>query len=179
MNSAHTRKNRNLALNLLAFALGMLMLAYASVPLYDLFCRITGYGGTTQLATAPQAGAVLERSVTVDFNADISPKLSWEFKPGERHKPTRIGEQTLTFYEAYNPENRPITGRAVYNVVPHKAGRYFTKIDCFCFTEQTLAAGQRVHMPISYYIDPAMADDPEMKGVETITLSYTFFEVEK
>jgi cytochrome c oxidase assembly protein subunit 11 len=170
------RTNNSLALNLFALAAGMLMLAYAAVPLYDLFCRMTGYGGTPQQA-ASAGGKVVDRTLIVEFDAQTDPHLSWDFAPGVAKQAVKVGERTLTHYVAHNRENRPLTGRAVYNVVPFAAGAYFTKIECFCFSEQTLAAGQRVNMPISYFIDPAIMDDPEMKNVGTITLSYTFFEV--
>lgn len=171
-------KNTKMALNLLAMATGMLMLAYASVPLYRLFCEITGYGGTTRQATvAPKT--ISDRTITIEFNADIDPNLNWEFKPGERSHKVKIGEQALTYYVAHNRENQAIKGHAVYNVLPFKAGVYFNKIECFCFTEQTLAAGQKVDMPVSFFIDPAMLNDPDMADVKTITLSYTFFPAKK
>jgi cytochrome c oxidase assembly protein subunit 11 len=171
-------KNNKMAINLLAMAAGMLMLAYASVPLYRLFCEVTGYGGTTrQASAAPQT--ISERVINIEFNADIDPALNWEFKPGERSHKVKIGEQALTYYVAHNRENYPVKGHAVYNVVPFKAGPYFNKIECFCFTEQTLAAGQKVDMPVSFFIDPAMLNDPDMKDVKTITLSYTFFPTKK
>lgn len=167
-------KNNKLALNLLAMAVGMLMLAYASVPLYRLFCKVTGYGGTTQQANAAPAN-ISQRTINIEFNTDIDPALNWEFKAGERNHKVKIGQQALTYFEAHNRENYAVTGRAVYNVVPFKAGPYFSKIECFCFTEQTLAAGQKVTMPVSFFIDPAMLNDPEMNDVKTIILSYTFF----
>ncbi|MEQ1704452.1 MAG: cytochrome c oxidase assembly protein [Rickettsiales bacterium] len=173
-----SNKNTKLAFNLITMATGMFMLAYASVPLYRLFCEVTGYGGTTQKASmAPQN--ISQRTINIEFNADIDPALNWEFKPGERSHKVKIGEQTLTYYVAHNRENQPVTGRSVYNVVPFKAGIYFSKIECFCFTEQTLEAGQKVDMPVSFFIDPAMLNDPDMKDVNTITLSYTFFPVKK
>lgn len=170
--------NKNLALNLGALAVGMLMLAYAAVPLYKLFCEVTGYGGTTKEGKPPTAKA-LARQITVRFNADTDKNLPWEFKPGEPSQRIHIGGQALTFYTAKNLSDKPIKGHAVYNVVPHEAGQYFVKIECFCFTEQTLAAKESVHMPVSYYIDPAIVNDPDLKGIETITLSYTFFAVKK
>ena len=171
-------KNNRLAVNLFAMAAGMLMLAYASVPLYRLFCEVTGYGGTPKKASyAPQN--ISERTINIEFNADIDPGLNWEFKPGERSHKVKIGEQALTYYIAHNRENQPVTGRAVYNVVPFKAGMYFSKIECFCFTEQTLTANQKVDMPVSFFIDPAMLNDPDMDDVKTITLSYTFFPAKK
>lgn len=171
-------KNRSLTINLAALATGMLMLSFASVPLYRLFCQVTGYGGTTQTAVQ-LPGKVLERTMNITFNADTDAALPWDFTPGEKIRRVKIGEQGLTYYVAHNRSDKPVKGHAVYNVVPHAAGTYFTKIDCFCFREQTLAAGQKVNMPISFYLDPAMADDPDLKDVETITLSYTFFAVKK
>ncbi len=171
-------KNLSLALNLAAVAAGMLMLAYASVPLYKLFCEFTGYGGTTKEGKAPTTKA-LSRQITVRFNADTDKNLPWEFAPGELSQRIPIGAQTLTFYTAKNLSDKPVKGHAVYNVVPHEAGQYFVKIECFCFREQTLAAKESVYMPVSYYIDPAIVNDPDLKGIETITLSYTFFAVKK
>ncbi len=171
-------KNLTLALNLAALVAGMLMLAFASVPLYRLFCEVTGFGGTTrQAASAP--GRVFDREMSIEFNADTDPALPWKFAPGERRLRIRVGEQAVTHYVAENLTEQPITGHAVYNVVPFAAGRYFTKIDCFCFSEQTLGPRQRVNMPVLFYLDPAIMNDPNMKDVKTITLSYTFFAIEK
>lgn len=166
--------NTRLALNALALAVAMLCLAYASVPLYRLFCQVTGYGGTTQQGlVAP--GAVSSEEMTILFNADIDQNLNWLFKPGERQIRIKLGEQGLTHYVAENNDDVPVTGHAIYNVVPHGAGQYFVKIHCFCFENQTLKPHQKVDMPVSFYIDPAILKDPEMKDVRTITLSYTFF----
>jgi cytochrome c oxidase assembly protein subunit 11 len=170
--------NKNLALNLAAAAVGMLMLAYASVPLYRLFCQATGYGGTTQEAKTAPAKA-LARQIKIEFNADIDPGLAWEFKPEKPFQRVHIGEQSLAFFTAKNETNHALTGRATYNVVPHQAGSYFVKIECFCFKEQTLGPGERAHMPVLFYVDPAIVNDPDLKGIETITLSYTFFAVKK
>ncbi len=156
----------------------MLLLAYASVPLYRLFCQVTGYGGTTQEA-AHAPGHVLDRVITVTFNADTDPALPWDFKPGESRHKVKVGEQAMTWFLAHNRAKTAITGRAVYNVVPFKAGAYFVKIQCFCFKEQTLGPDERAQMPVSFYIDPAIMDDPEMADVKTITLSYTFFRAAK
>lgn len=170
-------KNSRLAINFFALALAMLCLAYASVPLYRLFCQVTGYGGTTQEGLhAP--GAVGERNLTIFFNADTDKNLPWKFAPGERQVSVKIGEQGLTHYVAENLSDSPITGHAIYNVVPHQAGQYFIKIACFCFENQTLKPHQKVDMPVSFYVDPAMLDDPEMKNITNITLSYTFFRQE-
>lgn len=166
--------NARLAANALALAVAMLCFAYASVPLYRLFCQVTGFGGTTQEGKhAP--GAVGEREITILFNADTDPNLNWTFKPQQRKMRVKIGEQSLAHYVAINNDNTPVAGHAVYNVVPHGAGPYFVKIACFCFTKQTLKAHQRADMPVSFYIDPSILSDPEMKDVGTITLSYTFF----
>jgi len=171
-------KNLTLALNLLAVVAGMFLLAYASVPLYRLFCQATGYNGTTQEAThAPDR--VVNRDITIRFNADTAPGLLWEFKPGQKSLKVKVGQQALTHYMARNLSDHAITGRAVYNVLPLTAGAYFVKISCFCFKEQTLPAGARVEMPVVFYIDPSIMDDRDMDGVKTITLSYTFFEVRK
>lgn len=165
-----------MAINLAAVVAGMALLAYASVPLYRLFCQVTGYGGTTA-ESAANTGPVFNRKIKITFNADIAPDLDWEFKPGQPKIQVKVGEQSLTYYTARNNTDKPLVGHATYNVVPHKAGPYFAKIECFCFTEQTLKPGEQVNMPISFYIDPAIMEDPQMDDVQTITLSYTFFPV--
>ncbi|KAJ56015.1 cytochrome C oxidase assembly protein [Actibacterium mucosum KCTC 23349] len=152
-------------------------MAWASVPLYDLFCRVTGYGGTP-LVSEQGADAVLDKTVTVRFDASKERDMPWEFKPVQRKMDVKIGETGLAFYEAYNPTDRPIAGSAAFNVAPYAAGGYFTKIDCFCFTEQVLQPGERVQMPVTFYVDPAIVDDDEGKFVHTITLSYTFHQIE-
>jgi cytochrome c oxidase assembly protein subunit 11 len=157
---------------------GMLGLTAASVPLYRLFCQTTGYGGTTQVAQRAPATPV-EQTIEVRFNADVDPGLPWLFQPEQRQVVVRLGEQHLAFYRAKNRSDRPITGQAVYNVTPDKAGAYFDKIACFCFTEQVLQPGEEVDMPVSFFVDPALLDDPNAREVKTITLSYTFFMVEQ
>ncbi|CUH47236.1 cytochrome c oxidase assembly protein [Ruegeria atlantica] len=152
-------------------------LAWASVPFYDWFCRVTGFGGTTGVAaTAPED--ILDRKVTVRFDASKAKGMEWEFKPVAREMEVRIGETGLAFYEAYNPTDRPIAGQASYNVTPYSAGGYFQKIACFCFEEQVLQPGERVEMPVTFFIDPEMVEDLEAKYVHTITLSYTFYEID-
>ncbi len=152
-------------------------LAWAAVPFYDWFCRVTGFGGTTGVAeTAPED--ILDRTVTVRFDASKAKDMAWEFKPVEREMEVRIGETGLAFYEAYNPTDRPIAGQASYNVAPYSAGGYFQKIACFCFEEQVLEPGERVQMPVTFFVDPEMVDDLEAKYVHTITLSYTFYEID-
>lgn len=171
------RNNVRTLIPVMGIALGMAGMAWASVPLYDLFCRVTGYGGTTQVA-ADSAHTVLDQTITVRFNASTARDMPWTFKPVQTKQTVRIGETGLAFYEAHNPTDRPITGTASYNVTPLSIGGYFAKIDCFCFTEQTLQPGETVMMPVTFYVDPDLVDDPEGSGVHTITLSYTFFETE-
>ncbi|WP_171121867.1 MULTISPECIES: cytochrome c oxidase assembly protein [unclassified Ruegeria] len=152
-------------------------LAWAAVPFYDWFCRVTGFGGTTGVAEAAPED-ILDHTVTVRFDASKAKDMAWEFKPVEREMEVRIGETGLAFYEAYNPTDRPIAGQASYNVAPYSAGGYFQKIACFCFEEQVLEPGERVQMPVSFFVDPEMVEDLEAKYVHTITLSYTFYEID-
>ena len=175
--------SRNQRTGLLAFgmALAMLGLGYAAVPLYDLFCRVTGFGGTPQVATETQAISAAEiaksagaPTISVRFDANSAADMPWEFRPKQVKDTVQIGQRDMAFYEAKNLSSVPITGTATFNVEPEQAGIYFNKIQCFCFTSQTLQPGQSVDMPVLYYIDPAALDDPNMKGVEQITLSYTF-----
>jgi len=172
-------KIRNLRLALVSFsvAAGMVGAAYAAVPLYEVFCQVTGFGGTTQTAEAAPA-VTLDRKITVRFNADVGKALPWRFAPAQDRVELKIGEQVLAFYRAKNLSGRTITGTAAFNVTPAKVGQYFNKIACFCFTEQELKAGAEVDMPVTFFIDPAIADDPNLNEVTTITLSYTFFETE-
>lgn len=168
------RKNTRTALYAAGVIVGMLGLTAASVPLYDLFCRVTGYGGTTQVAdAAPETTS--DRTIKVSFNADRQPDLPWSFRPAQRQMEVRVGESSMAFYEAENHADHPVVGRAIYNVTPHKVGSYFAKVHCFCFDEQTLQPGERVDMPVSFFIDPAFLDDADAELVHEITLSYTFF----
>ncbi len=156
-----------------AVVLVMGSLAWASVPLYDWFCRVTGFGGATNVAEAG-SDLVLDRTIKVRFDASLERGMPWKFKPVEREMEIRIGETGLAFYEAYNPTDRSVAGSASYNVAPYSAGGYFTKIDCFCFELQVLQSGERVLMPVTFYVDPEIVDDREAKYVNHITLSYTF-----
>jgi cytochrome c oxidase assembly protein subunit 11 len=156
----------------------MVGLTAASVPLYDWFCRVTGYGGTTRVAEGAPV-EVVDRTITVRFNADVDPSLGWRFAPVERTIEVRIGENRLAFYTAENLTDRPLVGTATFNVTPYDAGPYFAKIACFCFTEQVLMPGEKVEMPVSFYVDPALLADPDTDELETITLSYTFFLAER
>jgi cytochrome c oxidase assembly protein subunit 11 len=152
-------------------------LAWASVPLYNWFCRVTGFGGTPLVADAG-ADQVLDRTIKVRFDASLERGMPWEFKPVQRETELRIGETGLAFFEAYNPTDRPVAGSASYNIAPYQASGFFTKIDCFCFEQQVLEPGERVQMPVSYFIDPEIVDDRDGQYVHKITLSYTFHEIE-
>lgn len=169
--------NRSMAISLIALVCGMIMLTYASVPLYRLFCDITGFGGTPRQATEG-AARVTDQLITVRFNADTDAALGWDFKALQGPTQLRIGETVLAHFEAVNRSNKPVTGTATYNVTPHGAGPYFNKIQCFCFERQTLKPGEKADFPVSYFIDPAILDDPDTKNIRTITLSYTFFPVQ-
>ncbi|HAQ33410.1 MAG: cytochrome c oxidase assembly protein [Alphaproteobacteria bacterium] len=171
------RRNRKTLSVLAAVVFGMVGLAYASVPLYRIFCQVTGFGGTTQQAAAAP-GAVADRMMTVRFDSSVSPTLPWRLAPAQPSVEIKVGESGLAFFTARNLSAAPITGSAVFNVTPLKVGKYFNKIDCFCFTEQVLAPGQQVDMPVSFFVDPAIMDDTNMGEVKTITLSYTFFRAE-
>ena len=155
----------------------MASLGFASVPLYDLFCRVTGFGGVTQEADAA-SDEILDETIKVRFDASLDRNMPWEFKPMQREMELRIGETGLAFYEAYNPTDRPVAGSASYNVYPYEAGGFFTKIDCFCFEEQVLQPGERVEMPVTFYVDPEMVEDRDAKYIQTITLGYTFYEID-
>lgn len=173
MNATATN-NRKVALLAGAVVLGMVGLAYAAVPLYEIFCRVTGYGGTTQRGELAELH-VIDREMDVRFVANVHRDMPWDFKPEQVSQTLKIGEQGLAYYEAYNPTDYTIVGRATYNVVPHKAGSYFSKVDCFCFTEQILKPGERVDMPVVYFIDPEIDQDINLREVTEVTLSYTFF----
>ena len=159
---------------LLVLITGMGILSYASVPLYKLFCQVTGYGGTTQQATSPSS-QTLERKIKVRFDANTKPTLDWDFQPLETSIDISVGQNALAFYKAKNTGKDPIVGTATFNVTPEKAGLYFNKIDCFCFEEQLLAPQEVVDMPVSFFIDSDIVNDPNLDDVTTITLSYTFF----
>jgi cytochrome c oxidase assembly protein subunit 11 len=163
------------ALMLVGVAATMASLSFAAVPFYDWFCRVTGYAGTP-LVSADAAGEVLDRDVTIRFLANTDRAMPWEFRPVQNRMTLKIGETALAFYEAYNPTGRVVAGTASFNVQPDQAGGYFTKIDCFCFTEQVLQPGERVQMPVTFYVDPEIVNDPEAKFIGDITLAYTFFE---
>ena len=174
---------KNVKTGLIAFAgaLAMLGLGYAAVPLYDLFCRVTGFGGTTQQATEADANlaermalSAGSKPISIRFDASIARDVPWTFKPETSTQTVQIGQRDLAFYTARNDSNVPITGTASFNVEPEQTGAYFNKIQCFCFTQQTLQPGEEVRMPVLFYVDPAILEDENAKDVEQITLSYTF-----
>jgi len=168
------RRNRRLMLSCVGVVGFMIAGSFASAPLYRLFCQATGFGGTTLKAEkAPDHPA--ERTIIVRFNADTDAGLPWQFRPVQREIRVKLGEETLAFYNAVNRGREATTGNAMFNVTPDKAGAYFNKIECFCFKEQTLDAGQSADMPVSFFVDPALMKDINMDDVKTITLSYTFF----
>ena len=171
-----TRTTRTAVLAVL-FVCFMTGLAFASVPLYRMFCQVTGFGGTTQRgSTAP--GAVAGREVTVRFDANTSNRLPWNFRPESRSETVAVGARDMVFFQATNRAAQPVTGTATFNVTPTQAGKYFTKIECFCFTEQTLKPGESIRMPVIFYVDPKMLADPDARDIENITLSYTFYPVD-
>lgn len=172
-----TNRNGRTLLMLLGVILFTGGAAWASVPLYDWFCRVTGYGGATVTAEAA-SDEILDQTIKVRFDASIEREMPWDFKPVEREIEVRIGESVIAFYEAKNPTNIPIAGTASYNVYPFSAGGYFVKIDCFCFEEQVLQPGESVLMPVNFYVDPDILNDKEASSSATITLSYTFHKTD-
>ncbi len=170
------QKNAKTAVVLFSVVAGMIGLAFASVPLYRIFCQTTGLAGTPGIRSEAPAQAT-DIDFSVRFDANVSPDLSWRFQPLQQEIKLKLGEERLAFYEATNLSNKTITGSAVFNVTPLKIGQYFVKIDCFCFTEQTLRPGETAQMPVSFYVDPAIYEDKNTRDVKTITLSYTFYPV--
>lgn len=152
-------------------------LAWASVPFYDWFCRVTGFGGVTNVAESG-SDTILDKTIKVRFDASLDRDMPWQFKPVQREMELRIGETGLAFYEAYNPTDKPIAGSASYNVAPYEAGGFFSKIACFCFEEQVLQPGERVEMPVTFFVDPEIVTDRDAKYTKVITLSYTFYQID-
>ena len=176
---AHPEKNnRRLVVWLVSLAGGMLLLSYASVPLYRIFCQVTGYGGTPSRTASISAQEVLPAeslpALTVRFNADIARDLAWDFAPEERSMSVQVGEPYMAWYTAKNRSDKGVVGQATFNVTPAKVGKYFHKVQCFCFNEQPLRAGESARMDVQFFIDPQLLSDPDTKEVRTITLSYTF-----
>jgi cytochrome c oxidase assembly protein subunit 11 len=159
--------------------LAMVGLAFASVPLYRMFCQVTGFAGTTQRATSDEApGARVGSIMSVRFDANVAPGINWHFKPERTTERVTIGEREMAFYTAKNLSDVPVTGTATFNVTPTQAGQYFTKIQCFCFTEQTLQPGEEVRMPVIFFVDPKILEDEDARKISEITLSYTFYPVD-
>lgn len=170
------RRHRRVGLICASVAVGMVGAAYAAVPLYQMFCRATGFGGTTMVAIKPSTRSV-DQTVTVRFDANTRSGLPWAFAPEQRKMDVRLGENALAFYRATNTSDKPVRGMATFNVTPELAGQYFNKIECFCFKEQLLQPGESVEMPVSFYVDPAFADNPDIGHMSQITLSYSFYPV--
>jgi len=172
------RANRRVAVACVSAVAVMVGMAYAAVPLYNLFCRVTGYAGTTQVAVNSEGIRIIDREVKVRFDANIEKGFGWEFAPVQRDVALKLGETREIAYRARNLTDKPLTGTATFNVTPQSAGAYFNKIECFCFTETTLQPGEELIMPVVFFVDPDMADTEETRDIHTITLSYTFFERE-
>jgi len=173
------QRNRRVGLIALGFALAMLGLGYASVPLYRMLCQVTGLGGTTQRASEAEAAAisVSSKTISVRFDANVERGMAWHFVPERTTDTVQLGGRKMAIFLARNLSDKPITGMATFNVVPEQAGRFFNKVQCFCFNEQTLQPGQEVRMPVIYFVDPKIATDPDAQGIEQITLSYTFHPI--
>ncbi|AGH50572.1 MULTISPECIES: cytochrome c oxidase assembly protein [Sphingomonadales] len=172
-------RNRRVGLMATAIVGAMIGLGFASVPLYRMFCQVTGFNGTTQKAEGAKApGAVVGKIVNVRFDGNVKPGMAWSFAPEEHVQRVAIGARDMAFYNATNNSDKPVTGSATFNVSPSQAGQYFTKIECFCFKEQTLKPGESVRMPVVFYVDPRILDDPDARDINEITLSYTFFPVD-
>ncbi|WP_404386235.1 cytochrome c oxidase assembly protein [Caenispirillum salinarum] len=175
--------NARLGLTLAGVAVGMVGLAFASVPLYEVFCQVTGYGGTPKIVAQNEsdamAAAAAGREITIRFDGSVNRDLPWRFRPLQTAVTVPLGQDTLVAYQARNTSDEPIVGTATFNVTPSKAAQYFSKIECFCFTEQRLEPGESVDMPVTFYVDPAILEDEHARDVSTITLSYTFFEKKK
>lgn len=171
------KSNKDIVIAITALILSMFLLSFAAVPIYNLFCKATGFGGTTQRANPYVKVAKGMRQIKIEFDANVDRNLPWRFIPKHRSANVITGENTLIFYESENLSDHDIIGTSIYNITPVKAGKYFVKIHCFCFEEQLLKAHQKMLMPVSFFIDPEIENDPEMDDVEQITLSYSFFKV--
>ncbi|MEJ7926269.1 cytochrome c oxidase assembly protein [Sphingobium sp. AN641] len=174
------RRNRRTMVMMAGVGLAMLGLGFASVPLYRIFCEQTGFGGTTaRAATDVDVHEVAGRTMSIRFDSNVQPGMPWQFYPEHHTDTVTIGRKNMAIFIARNMSDKPVTGTAAFNVTPTQAGSYFAKIQCFCFTEQTLQPGQEVRMPVLYFVDPKILDDPDNKDTQQITLSYTFYPVEQ
>jgi cytochrome c oxidase assembly protein subunit 11 len=177
--TALARKNGRTAMLAGLLALAMVGLAFASVPLYRLFCQVTGFGGTTQMAVGSEAPGATGKMISVRFDANVSSALPWRFEPVDTSRRVAVGARNIANYTARNLSDRAVTGTATFNVTPVQAGQYFTKIQCFCFTEQRLEPGQEISMPVVFFVDPKIMEDPQASRISEITLSYTFYPVDQ
>ncbi len=168
--------NKKTAISVVYIVLGMFFLAFASFPLYNLFCKATGYGGTPKVSLGQESKMLGNRVVKIEFNADLAPGLDWKFEPLQRSVEVRVGENKQVYYSSENLTNNEEVGMATFNVLPEKAAMYFNKVQCFCFNQQTLKPHEKIKMPVVFFVDPKFESDPEMADVKTITLSYTFFK---
>lgn len=168
------KKNQKVLLIVAGFVVGMIALAFASVPLYKRFCQVTGWGGTTQTVAANDS-KVYDREFIIQFNADTDPSMPWTFKPDQWNVKVKVGQNAIVSYSAVNNSKETIVGTAIHNVTPPQAGQYFNKTQCFCFGQQVLKPGEKVHLPVTFFIDPKIMDDRELRNLKTITLSYTFY----
>lgn len=177
LQSSLSGRNRRSAMMAAMMGLGMLALGFAAVPLYEVFCRVTGYGGTTQRVDAADAATVQTtgRVMSIRFDSNVNSALPWSFKPEQAVDRVSVGARDMAIYLATNNSDQPVVGTATFNVTPLLAGKYFNKVQCFCFSEQLLKPGQTMRMPVLYYVDPAILDDPETRDIKEITLSYTFY----
>ena len=170
------KNNLKITFSLIFLVSFMFFLTFAAVPLYKLFCQVTGYGGTPKIVNVKDQINISEKKIKIEFNSDVNKKLNWSFKPEQRSMESKIGDSILAFYKAKNNGNKSITGIATYNILPFEAAQYFNKVDCFCFENQTLEPGEEVLLPVNFYIDPKILDDPSVKHLNSIVLSYTFFQ---
>ncbi len=177
--STLARRNGRTAMIAVAIVIAMVGLAYASVPLYRIFCQVTGFAGTPSRVAETQVPGAVGRMISVRFDANVAPSLGWTFEPVDTHRNVAIGSRNIALYTARNETDRPIVGTATFNVTPLQAGQYFSKIQCFCFTEQKLMPGEEVRMPVIFFVDPAILDNPATRDFSEITLSYTFYPVDQ
>ena len=173
------KNNLKITFSLIFLVSFMFFLTFAAVPLYKLFCQVTGYGGTPKIVNVKDQINISKKKIKIEFNSDVNKKLNWSFKPEQRSMESKIGDSILAFYKAKNNGNKSITGVATYNILPFEAAQYFNKVDCFCFENQTLEPGEEVLLPINFFIDPKILDDPSVKHLSSIVLSYTFFQSEE
>ncbi len=170
-------KKKKTIFYLVFLVLFMASASFLSVPFYNWFCKVTGYGGATNVAQK-ESDIISDKIISVRFDASLEKGLEWEVKPVQRNMTLNLGETGLAFYEAYNPTDKPIAAQASFNVVPFSVGNFFNKIECFCFTEQILQPGEKIKMPVSFYVDPDLINNLESKNVTSVTLSYTFYEID-